>query len=57
MFAMTDGVSSGLIKDHNCDLVTRLALLFLQLSEPPGCLRELLTHVYSGYSLLISLWD
>lgn len=52
---MADGVYSGLIKDHNCDLVTRLALLLLELSEPSGCLREL-TLLCSGYSLRISFW-
>lgn len=57
MFLMADGESSGLIKDHNCDLVTRLALLSLELSEPSGCLRELLTLAFSGYSLCVSFWD
>lgn len=47
MFPMADRVSSGLIKDHNCDLVTRLALLLLELSEPSGCLRVPLTLVCS----------
>lgn len=57
MFPLADGVSSGLIKDHNCDLVTRLVLLSLELSEPSGCLRELLILACSGYSLCVSFWD
>lgn len=56
MFPVADGVSSGLIKDHNCDLVTSLALLLLELSELSGCLRELLTLACSCCWLRMSVW-
>lgn len=45
------GVSSGLIKDHNCDLLTELVLLLLELPELPACLIELLPLLCSGYWL------
>lgn len=57
MFPVADGVSSGLIKDHSCDLLTSLALLLLDLSELSGCLRELLTLACSGCWLCMSFWN
>lgn len=45
------GVSSGLIKDHNCDLLTELVLLLLELPELPACLMKFLLLLCSGYWL------